>query len=316
MKSLQGEFINGYQILDDFHSAGNCEWTLGMKSGKKYFIKKYNKYILTDAGSLEDRKRKKEEFECYFRRTSKITKILNHLSPEGGNLIVARDLFIYEKHLYKVTEWIDNESLQWDEVYSLPLGYRFLFLRTLTHSVKLLHDISIVHCDLKPDNVLIKKTDAGALVAKLIDFDDSFQSGDPPAPDDTVGTCEYYSPELALYINGLEYSPPIRPNDISTKSDIFALGILFSLILTGRWPQFDNDDDIPFISVLDGKQPKFCSSNLPARIMNLLNSMLDVDFQKRPNIDQVFEVLKFPFDTKSTTPSIVTNLKGDLARRG
>ena len=62
-----------------------------------------------------------------------------------------------------------------------------------------LHDLKIVHSDLKPSNVLIKQTELG-YTTKLIDFDSSYIAGRPPPPEEIVGTINYYSPELLGYI--------------------------------------------------------------------------------------------------------------------
>ena len=70
-----------------------------------------------------------------------------------------------------------------------------MLLKTVAHSLKILHDLRIVHSDLKPSNVLIKRTELG-YTTKLIDFDSSYIAGNPPPPEEIVGTMNYYSPEL------------------------------------------------------------------------------------------------------------------------
>ena len=74
-----------------------------------------------------------------------------------------------------------------------------MLLKTVAHSLKILHDLRIVHSDLKPSNVLVKRTELG-YTTKLIDFDSSYIAGNPPPPEEIVGTMNYYSPELVGYI--------------------------------------------------------------------------------------------------------------------
>ncbi|MGI8591784.1 MAG: protein kinase domain-containing protein [Nakamurella sp.] len=74
-------------------------------------------------------------------------------------------------------------------------------MKTVAHSLKILHDLHIVHSDLKPSNVKIKKTELG-YTTKLIDFDSWYVVGSPPPPDEIVGTMNYYSPELITYVQG------------------------------------------------------------------------------------------------------------------
>ena len=79
-------------------------------------------------------------------------------------------------------------------------------MKTVAHSLKILHDLRIVHSDLKPSNVLIKRTELG-YTTKLIDFDSSYIAGRPPPPEEIVGTINYYSPELLGYIQEAGVTP-------------------------------------------------------------------------------------------------------------
>ena len=74
-----------------------------------------------------------------------------------------------------------------------------LLIKTLCMDLMKIHSVKIVHGDLKPENILISRSQNGELICKLIDFDDSYFSQKPPLPADTMGTEEYWSPELAEY---------------------------------------------------------------------------------------------------------------------
>jgi serine/threonine protein kinase len=68
---------------------------------------------------------------------------------------------------------------------------------TIANSIQILHREKIVHGDLKPDNILIKETAPNVYTAKLIDFDNSYFSGNPlDVFDEIVGDLTYYSPEM------------------------------------------------------------------------------------------------------------------------
>jgi serine/threonine protein kinase len=97
---------------------------------------------------------------------------------------------------------------------------QLVILKAVAHSLKVLHDLGIVHSDLKPTNILIKKT-ALAHTAKLIDFDSAYFAGNPPPPDQIVGTINYYSPELVTYIQETESADP---HQMGLASDVSPLG--------------------------------------------------------------------------------------------
>ncbi|CAN5733681.1 MAG: protein kinase domain-containing protein [Ilumatobacteraceae bacterium] len=80
---------------------------------------------------------------------------------------------------YKVTEKVAAAGLEAADVAALDLQTQLVLLKTVAHSLKILHDLNIVHSDLKPSNVLIKRTDFG-FTTKLIDFDSSYLAGRPP----------------------------------------------------------------------------------------------------------------------------------------
>ena len=156
------------------------------------------------------------------------------LSAYGGNLIVTLDFFRFGAKYYKVTEKVDAEDLGPGGIASLDLRQRLVLMKSVAHSLKILHDLRIVHGDLKPSNILVKRTELG-YTSKLIDFDSSYIAGNPPPATEIVGTINYYSPELLGYIQ----EAGVQPGELGVASDIFALGLIYTEFLTGAVPPFD-----------------------------------------------------------------------------
>jgi WD40 repeat protein/serine/threonine protein kinase len=99
------------------------------------------------------------------------------------------------------------------------------------------HQKGIIHRDLKPSNVLVTLED-GRPVVKVIDFGIAKALGQERLTDKTlftgfahlIGTPLYMSPEQA----------ELSGQDVDTRTDIYALGVLLYELLTGTTP-FDKD---------------------------------------------------------------------------
>jgi eukaryotic-like serine/threonine-protein kinase len=95
------------------------------------------------------------------------------------------------------------------------------------------HDLGVVHRDLKSDNILLTARGGRKDFVKILDFGLAALAHDPRlAPKGAVfGTPEYMSPEQA------------RGETAGPQSDLYALGILFFEMLTGRLPFRSADRD-------------------------------------------------------------------------
>jgi len=130
--------------------------------------------------------------------------------------------------MYFVTELCEGGSLEdmLDTVTSLSsleertrytTRFQHIFWQ-ITYAVAYLHKLSIMHRDVKPDNVLLKSIDDNS-AAKLIDFG---LSKVEPYEDEPmlVGTLEFIAPEIFLG----------EPH--TTKCDLWSLGVIFAYMIT------------------------------------------------------------------------------------
>jgi len=283
----QNEDLNGYWVVTEPRGAAQGQWAIAEKNGKRYFIKMFlsPKYPRPGSpGSEEIKERKRTACNAFEERHQTIRRAIPSDAEGGGNLVVTVDFFRVDSTYYKVTELV--QSIDLPPLFELEPRQALTILRTLLFSIRLLHDARIVHSDLKPENVMYQETTPGVFVAKVIDFDEAYISGAPPERAEVVGDQRYYSPELLRYITG---DDSVGSRDLTTASDIFSLGLLLHLAVTGDMPRFNKDlHQFACESVAAGSPLEL--AGVTGKLETLVARMLDGDYRKRPDIHQAVEV--------------------------
>ena len=121
-------------------------------------------------------------------------------------------------------------------------------------AVRFIHSRTILHGDIKTENIFIVRTSGQRRMIKVLDF--GLARPDLDRPDGIDGTPEYLAPER---IDGQPASP---------ASDIYALGIVFFELLTGRLP-FGGDQAALF------KQHKTTPVPAPSKLVPDLDERAD-----------------------------------------
>jgi serine/threonine protein kinase len=128
---------------------------------------------------------------------------------------------------FLVLEYVEGGSLrQALDRGPLQLPVALAYLRQMLQALQHAHEHGLIHRDVKPENILLSK----AGVPKLGDFGlawlvEEQEDGEPRLEAPGEGTSKYMAPELRD-----RHEPP------SPKSDLFALGMTFAEMLTGRPP--------------------------------------------------------------------------------
>ncbi|MCU1371018.1 MAG: serine/threonine protein kinase, partial [Ilumatobacteraceae bacterium] len=285
-----GEVLNGYKIETAPTNAGGgmSQWSFAEKDGRQYFVKMFlaPKYPLDDGpGSEASKARKREVCLQFERRHLEIQNRLDPKEPGGGNLVIPCDFFRVDSTYVKVMERVEAEALP--AAHRLTGHQLIVILRTLVFSLRLLHDKNVVHADVKPDNVLLKKSTEDIFISKLIDFDEAYVVGEPPNPEHIVGDPLFYAPELLRYIKRDETLPP---DALATSADIFSLGLLVHSWLVGDVPSFDRTTaNYPAEALLGGQTLDV--SGAPVAIRPLLERMVSLRPMTRPTINEVIDFL-------------------------
>lgn len=156
------------------------------------------------------------------------------------------------------------------------------YFRSLVQTLADLHKDQLTHRDLKPENLMLDHN----LKLKLIDFGFATVVNPQKLNKTNQGTEKYMSPEL-LYHKSYD----------AKKVDVFAAGVILFVMHSGYPPfntatqhcQFyykfvkDNDKFWKFHSNQGRKR------HYSPEFIQLINSMIDIDFTKRPSFSDILE---------------------------
>ena len=141
-------------------------------------------------------------------------------------------------------EFVEGETLRGP----LPLARALLYAGQILEALEAAHRKGIVHRDLKPANVMVSKSGVKLLDFGLAQVKAPVTAGDQTATmalstEGTIaGTLQYMSPEQ------------LQGKEADGRSDIFAFGLTFYEMLTGR-RAFDGDNAASVISAIMTAEP-------------------------------------------------------------
>ena len=146
----------------------------------------------------------------------------------------------------------------------------------LLKAVLFLHHNNIVHRDIKPENILFSVPgDFNAL--KLIDFGLSIQKN-AKNENRRVGTPYYMSPEM---IHG----------NFVYESDMWSIGVILFIMVTGKQPFRAHDKEGVFEKILNGKYDKKSleKSKCSIELKDLIKKTLVKDYKKRISVESALQ---------------------------
>ena len=134
------------------------------------------------------------------------------------NIVSIYDVGENHQTPYLVLEYIDGDSLQ--NLLRNPIGLQtaFKIMRDVLAGVAAAHNEGIIHCDLKPANIMITRQGQ----AKVADFGLALLADHQQNNDELMGTPQYMAPEY------------LETHQHQTVSDVFSLGLIFYEILAGK----------------------------------------------------------------------------------
>lgn len=184
---------------------------------------------------------------------------------------------------FLVMEYIEGKSLaKVKQVLGDDRRKAVPIMLQLAEGLAACHEKGIIHRDLKPGNIII--TNSG--IVKILDFGIAKTAANLTKTGMTVGTPEYMSPEQCT-----------GSRNITGKSDIYSLGIIFWELIFGHVPFKADAETNPELSIA----LKHIEATLPAqaaipdmslvKIISLTRRMLDKDPNSRPEMPEIIDIL-------------------------
>lgn len=211
-----GAQLGHYRILSQIGVGGMGEVWLARRDDGLYdgevAIKTLHPYFGT--GALRDR----------FLREADLLGRLNH--PGIARLLDAG--LAADGTVYLVLEYVRGAAIDtWCDERRLDVAARLRLFLEVCSAVAQAHASLIVHRDLKPSNILV--TDPGQI--KLLDFGVAklVETGDADRTELTRLTGRIFTPEYAA-------PEQILGEPITTATDVYSLGVLLHVLLTGSRP--------------------------------------------------------------------------------
>lgn len=301
--------VHGYELITEWKNSQCGQTARAKRGGKVYFLKKYQTPVEPVMNGALDAKtfdQNKITFQNFVSLRRRVNNALRPIAGPGGNIIIPTEDFIEDHHYMEAAELvdgvIDDDELE-GVISSLSVDVKRLLMLTAAGALDTIHKRGVIHSDLKLQNVLLARNSAGNYVAKVIDFDSSYFTD--CLPDEIVGTIDYYSPELGQYADAEDEREELGKT-LTSQSDIFSLGLIFHIYLSGEMPQAkslterlqkrkDKGKPIYCWTILNSGCELVLSDKITSlKYMSLIQDMLNIDPTKRPTATQVLQRLKAP----------------------
>lgn len=187
---------------------------------------------------------------------------------------------------YLAMELVEGQTL--DEVMqpgALPPSHAVDILIQVSAALRAVHEAGLVHCDLSPRNVMVTSR-SGRLEAKVLDFGIA-RSMNMAGRESQLGelwgfgTPACSAPEL------------LAGDDVDSRADLYSLGTLGWLMLTGKMPVDDGDAEQAVAAIREGNLSSWPRvMGVPSKLTRLIQQCLQFDPKDRPaSADEVHRQL-------------------------
>lgn len=270
--SLRGRYFGKYPLLEEL---GRGAMGLVYKAhdpalGRPIAIK-----VLIDAGTPEESAKRRHQFLQEARSAAKLRHpsivAVHEVGQSDGTGFITMDFIDGAPLSTLIREEQESGNPLAFENSEKPLPHTIEWIRDVALALQHAHQAGLLHCDVKPGNILIDRRNK----ALLSDFSAArgvrFNKGDPNSKR-VLGTLLYMSPEQAKG----------AAKEVGIASDIWACGAVLFVLLTGQRP-FTGQTAIEIRKTIVTK-PAAAPRSLNPRIPRDLEGIVVKCLQKDPKL--------------------------------
>ena len=257
------------------YSELNKEYKQGISIGEGGFGK-VTTIIHKKTGQLRAMKLIKKSQEFGFDEVENLM-LLNH-----PNIMKLYEYFYEKDNIYIIMEYIRGDELfnKINEIHKFTEETAAIIIKSIFQGIAYCHSLGIVHRDIKPENILVPsgKGNVDYTLLKIIDFGASVLKKGEKKFTFRFGTPYYIAPE-------------VLNQSYDEKCDIWSIGIILYLLLTGTVPFNGNNDDEIWKKIIS-EEINFSNSkfkNLSKEAKDLLKKLLVKNPEERLSASEALE---------------------------
>ncbi|EPR77892.1 Serine/threonine protein kinase Kin1 [Spraguea lophii 42_110] len=262
--------VGEYKITSSLGKGSSSKVRLGISSsGEKVAIKIVGRKTAPKTYSKESQERRDER--TY--REVIISTLMKH-----PHIVRLKNFYYNELHFFLIFEYVDGVMLldlitkKERKNYVLSENEARRYFNQILSALSYLHSYSIVHRDLKIENVLIDNKGN----AKLIDFGLSNFFDERRYLNTFCGSLYFAAPEL---LKGIKYRGP--------EIDVWSLGVILYVLLQGRVPFDDQNIHQLHLKIKKGELKIYGQISDEAKF--LLKKMICTDTEIRYGLEDVIK---------------------------
>lgn len=249
---------------------------------------------------------------------------MDMISNPGTITFSAKALEILEHPWYFVMEYVEGQTLAQhleDKTFkSYPMLWKLELFYQILMIVNYIHERGYAHCDLKPENIILRGSPHMNTAPQPVLIDFGTVSQRDQLTTDPAVTIAYGAPEMLrlMYTTDPQERQRLRDTIIPQKLDIWALGVILFEIMTDD-PFVTGEDHHQITTILNHsfKRIRDLNGAAPENLDRFLEKLLARDPRYRPPANQLMQAIDFRI---AAPPRIIRQLDGGplrfLRRRG